>query len=74
MVPPVDGSLWKDVYLVVERMDTDLHYILHSGQALGEAHVQWMLYQLCAAREDQTCALGWLRLPSSRIGAPQTGS
>merc|ERR1712070_1136937 len=24
----------------------DLHYVLHSGQALAAAHIQWILYQL----------------------------
>ena len=46
MTPPI-GSPWNEVYLVVERMDTDLHFIIHSGQPLSAAHTQWLTYQLC---------------------------
>ena len=44
MTPP--DSPWTDLYLVLERFDTDLHFIIYSGQALSNAHVQWLLYQL----------------------------
>jgi len=37
---------WKDVYLVTELMDTDLHYIIHSKQALSDDHVQYFVYQI----------------------------
>ena len=35
MLPP-RGPLdqWNDVYLALELMDTDLHYVIHSKQAL----------------------------------------
>lgn len=46
MTPPMD-SPWSDVYLVLDLMDTDLHYVLHSQQALSQQHVQWVIYQLC---------------------------
>ena len=45
MTPPANGP-WRDVYLVLERMDTDLHYVLHSGQAFSGPHAQWISYQL----------------------------
>jgi len=47
MLPP-EGPIanWKDVYLVTELMDTDLHYIIHSKQALSDDHVQYFIYQI----------------------------
>ena len=47
MTPPPDARPWNDVYLVLERMDTDLHYVLHSRQVFSAAHAQWIMYQLC---------------------------
>ena len=37
---------WKDVYLVTELLDTDLHYIIHSKQALSDDHIQYFVYQV----------------------------
>ena len=38
ILPPTgDKKDWKDVYIVSELMDTDLHYIIHS-----------MYYYVCA--------------------------
>jgi len=37
---------WKDVYLVTELLDTDLHYIIHSKQALSDDHIQYFVYQI----------------------------
>ena len=31
---PGDITSWNDIYVVLELMDTDLHYIIHSKQAL----------------------------------------
>jgi len=47
MLPPA-GSIdqWKDIYLVLELMDTDLHYIIHSKQALTDDHIQYFIYQI----------------------------
>ena len=47
MVPPT-GPIqeWKDVYLVTELMDTDLHYIIHSKQPLSDDHIQYFMYQI----------------------------
>ena len=44
--PPVAGTEWKDVYIVREHTDTDLHYVLHSKQPLTGDHFQYFLYQL----------------------------
>lgn len=45
MKPPVRGP-WNDIYLVLEKMDTDLHYVLHSNQTFSNEHAQWVMYQL----------------------------
>ena len=37
---------WKDVYLVTELLDTDLHYIIHSKQTLSDEHIQVFVYQV----------------------------
>ena len=39
-----DGA--RDVYLVYELMDTDLHQIIRSPQALTEEHCQYFVYQV----------------------------
>ncbi len=47
MLPPSGPpSEWKDVYLVTELMDTDLHYIIHSKQPLSDDHIQYFMYQI----------------------------
>ena len=44
--PPGSVSNWKDVYLVTELLDTDLHYIIHSKQGLTDDHIQYFVYQI----------------------------
>ena len=47
MLPPPGQIVeWKDIYLVLELMDTDLHYIIHSKQALMDDHIQYFIYQI----------------------------
>jgi len=47
ILPPVAGLAdWKDVYIVSELMDTDLHYIIHSKQPLTDEHYKYFLYQI----------------------------
>ncbi|PIC46933.1 hypothetical protein B9Z55_006453 [Caenorhabditis nigoni] len=41
-----EGSHGKDIYLVMDLMETDLHQILHSRQTLMEQHFQYFFYQL----------------------------
>ncbi|KAK8624390.1 hypothetical protein V6N13_065735 [Hibiscus sabdariffa] len=43
---PIHRSSFKDVYLVYELMDTDLHQIIKSSQALSNDHCQYFLFQL----------------------------
>ncbi|KAJ1624024.1 kinase-like domain-containing protein, partial [Pavlovales sp. CCMP2436] len=44
--PPGKPETWKDMYLVTELLDTDLHYIIHSKQALTDDHIQYFVYQI----------------------------
>lgn len=43
---PNHRNNFKDVYLVYELMDTDLHQIIKSSQALSNDHCQYFLFQL----------------------------
>ncbi|KAG6408821.1 hypothetical protein SASPL_131846 [Salvia splendens] len=43
---PIHKGSFKDVYLVYELMDTDLHQIIKSSQALSNDHCQYFLFQL----------------------------
>ncbi|CAM8935920.1 unnamed protein product [Rhodiola kirilowii] len=43
---PVQRRTFKDVYLVYELMDTDLHQIIKSSQTLSNDHCQYFLLQL----------------------------
>jgi len=40
------GSDFKDLYLVQDLMDTDLHQIIRSSQALSNEHLQYFIYQV----------------------------
>jgi len=44
---PVHMRSFKDVYLVSELMDTDLHQIIKSSQSLSNDHCQYFLFQVC---------------------------
>jgi len=44
--PPGPLDAWNDIYLALELMDTDLHYIIHSKQALTDDHIQYFIYQI----------------------------
>ncbi|WJX37414.1 Cyclin-dependent kinase 7 [Trifolium repens] len=43
---PVQRTSFKDVYLVYELMDTDLHHIIKSSQSLSNDHCKFFLFQL----------------------------
>ncbi len=49
IIPPTSSSSFKDVYVVYELMDTDLHQIIRSPQPLSDDHVQYFLYQVGGA-------------------------
>lgn len=46
IIRPADREKFNDVYIVYELMDTDLHQIICSSQALTDDHCQYFLYQL----------------------------
>ncbi|GMN24493.1 hypothetical protein TIFTF001_000590 [Ficus carica] len=46
IIRPADRKKFNDVYIVYELMDTDLHQIICSSQALTDDHCQYFLYQL----------------------------
>uniref|UniRef100_A0A6N2LQR3 mitogen-activated protein kinase n=1 Tax=Salix viminalis TaxID=40686 RepID=A0A6N2LQR3_SALVM len=43
---PVHRTSFKDVYLVYELMDTDLHQIIKSSQPLSNDHSKYFIFQL----------------------------
>ncbi|XP_015889894.1 mitogen-activated protein kinase 7 [Ziziphus jujuba] len=43
---PIYRETFKDVYLVYELMDTDLHQIIKSSQTLSNDHCKYFLFQL----------------------------
>ncbi|GLU15035.1 hypothetical protein SLE2022_315650 [Rubroshorea leprosula] len=40
IIPPPQRGAFNDVYIAYELMDTDLHQIIRSNQALSEEHCQ----------------------------------
>ncbi|KAG8470198.1 hypothetical protein KFE25_008619 [Diacronema lutheri] len=48
MTPPPAGSLdaWDALFLILPRMDCDLHAIIRSNQPLSDDHCQFFAYQL----------------------------
>jgi serine/threonine protein kinase len=46
IIPPLSRDSFKDLYVVYELMDTDLHQIIRSPQPLSNDHSQYFLYQL----------------------------
>jgi len=51
MMPPTCRHVedYNDVYIVADLMETDLHRIIYSKQALSIDHVQYFLYQILRA-------------------------
>lgn len=45
----LDKKKIGDVYLVFERMDTDLYKIIKSNQELSDDHYKFILYQILRA-------------------------
>lgn len=46
VILPPDRDNYKDVYIVTELMDADLHHINKTSRELTEDHYQYFLYQL----------------------------
>ena len=46
ILPPPSLENFKDMYILYELMDTDLHQIIRSSQPLSDEHGQFFIYQL----------------------------
>ncbi len=46
ILPPPNREVFKDMYILYELMDTDLHQIIRSSQPLSDEHCQYFIYQL----------------------------
>ena len=57
IMPPASLTDFEDLYVVSELMDTDLHQIIRSAQALTDEHFQFFIYQVRAGRAAR-CLLG----------------
>ena len=44
--PPSDAEEFDDIYIVQDLMETDLHRIIYSRQALTIEHIQYFMYQI----------------------------
>lgn len=51
---------FKDLYIVQDLMDTDLHQIIRSSQPLSNEHLQFFIYQVHLVSSPQC-----LKLPCS---------
>jgi len=46
IIPPPLRNAFNDVYIAYELMDTDLHQIIRSNQALSEEHCQVLSFEI----------------------------
>uniref|UniRef100_UPI00358E329E mitogen-activated protein kinase 7-like isoform X1 n=2 Tax=Myxine glutinosa TaxID=7769 RepID=UPI00358E329E len=46
LAPPAAPSPFKNVYMVLDLMESDLHQVIHSDQPISTQHVQYFTYQL----------------------------
>jgi len=46
MAPPEDLKDFRDIYVVLDLMESDLHHIIHSDQPLSDEHNKYFLYQI----------------------------
>ncbi|KAB1201957.1 Mitogen-activated protein kinase 7 [Morella rubra] len=71
---PIQRTSFKDVYLVYELMDTDLHQIIKSPQPLSNDHCKYFLFQLkfCGRKPifPGTECLNQLKLIINVLGSP----
>ena len=49
LIRPPSLKEFCDVYIVTDLMETDLHRVIHSNQALSDEHIQYFLYQMLVA-------------------------
>lgn len=55
IMPPNSLTDFDDLYVVSELMDTDLHQIIRSAQALTDEHFQFFVYQVPPLRLQLSC-------------------
>lgn len=55
IIRPPNKEQFNDVYIVYELMDTDLHQIIRSSQALTDDHCQVILATLFFLLSSGTC-------------------
>mmetsp|Transcript_23531 Transcript_23531/g.43702 ORF Transcript_23531/g.43702 Transcript_23531/m.43702 type:complete len:565 (-) Transcript_23531:298-1992(-) len=48
-VPGMSVKKFDDVYIVLDKMDTDLNRVVYSDQKLLDQHIQFLMYQLLCA-------------------------
>jgi len=46
LIPPKNYEEFNDVYLVTEKMETDLRKIIESNQEITDEHIQYFLHQI----------------------------
>lgn len=61
-----EGS--NDVYIVYELMDTDLHQIIRSSQALTDEHFQYFIYQVSGEVLAMMMSGAWSLLSETSFG------
>jgi len=48
-IPGQSRIQFDDVYIVLDRMDTDLNRVIYSDQLLSDLHIQFLMFQLLSA-------------------------
>ena len=46
VITPDDPKNFEDIYIITDLMETDLHRVNYSKQALSDDHIQYFVYQL----------------------------
>lgn len=50
IIPPF-GKDFRDVYIVMNQMDVDLHRVIYSSQKLAHNHIKYFMYQIVKAMD-----------------------
>ncbi len=46
---PENPKTYKDIYIVTDLMETDLHRVIYSKQKLSDEHIQYFVFQILRA-------------------------
>ena len=49
LLPPPSYTDFRDVYMVIDLMEMDLHRIIYSKEILSDDHIRYFLYQILSA-------------------------